>query len=308
MILCGVRRFSVFVPDWYHLNRTPNSATLSEMGQILKDKVIFITGASSGIGRETARLAARYGMHIALAARRQNKLEQVADEITAMGCQALAITCDVTHDDQTRDALQKAFDHFGRLDVLFANAGYGYFSTVDEMPEAEHRAMFETNYFGTLRTLIHGLPFLRQTSDGLKQILICSSAASEIGLPMFGAYSATKAAQDSIAGAMRAELAVEGIRVTSVHPVGTKTEFFQTAGKKSDADALQHNAPDLFTQSSQHVAKRIVKAIEKPHAEVWPNIMARFGLAGATAMPGMTAWVMRRHVKKLISENKNGRS
>lgn len=278
------------------------------MARNLTDKVLFITGASSGIGRETALLAADRGMNLALAARRLDKLNTVAQAIEAKGRRALAVACDVTDDHQTRDALQQTFDHFGRLDVVFANAGYGYFSTVDEMPEAEHRAMFETNYFGTIRTLEYGLPLLRQTPDGLKQLLICSSAASEIGLPMFGAYSATKAAQDSIAGAMRAELAVEGITVTSVHPVGTKTEFFQTAGAKSNTEALQHNAPDLFTQTSQHVARRIVKAIERPRAEVWPNVMARLGLAGATALPGMTAWVMRRHVRQLIAEHENGKS
>lgn len=278
------------------------------MARDLTNKVIFITGGSSGIGRETALQCAARGMAVAVAARRQDKLEQVVSEIEAKGRKALAVRCDVTDDDQTRDALTQSFEHFGRLDVVFANAGYGYFSTVHEMPDDEHRAMFEANYFGTIRTLKFALPLIRQTPDGLKHILICSSAASETGLPMFGAYAATKAAQDSIAGAMRAELSTEGIQVTSIHPVGTRTEFFQTAGEKSDAHSLQHNAPDMFTQSCEHVGKRITAAIRKPRAEVWPSFWSRIGLAGATAFPGLTAWVMRRHVKQLIAnhERDNG--
>ena len=276
------------------------------MSRSLQDKVIFITGASSGIGRVTALRCAEAGMDLALAARREDKLDEVAQAVTDKGRRALAIRCDVDQDEPTQAALQQAFDHFGRMDVIFANAGYGYFGEVDQTPESQHRAIFETNYFGTLRTLKFGLPLIRQTPDGLKHILICSSAASEIGLPMFGAYSATKAAQDSIAGAMRAELRDEGIYVSSIHPVGTKTEFFDTASELSRSDALQHNAPDMFTQSAEYVADRIVACLRKPRAEVWPSVLARFGMAGATALPGLTAWVMKRHVDKLRKEHTNG--
>ena len=204
--------------------------------------------------------------------------------------------------EEVKAAIEQTMQRFGRLDAVYANAGYGIFGQVDQTPEDAHRQIFEVNYFGTIRTINFALPHLRATRDGLKHILICSSAASEIGLPMFGPYSATKAAQDSIAGAMRAELRDQGIHVTSIHPVGTKTEFFAVAGDRSQEDALQHNAPDFFTQTAAHVARRIVAALRSPRAEVWPSFLSRLGLAGATALPELTAWVMKRHVRQLRRE------
>jgi short-subunit dehydrogenase len=280
------------------------------MQRDLTGKVIAITGGSSGIGAATAQACAAAGMDVALSARRRDRLEAVAELVRQQGREAVVVPGDVTDAQAQQQFFEQAWQTLGRVDVIFANAGYGIFGSVLDTPEADHRAIFETNYFATLTTLKTGVPYLRRTENGLSHVLICSSAASEIALPMFGAYAATKAAQDAIAGAMRAELAETGIVVTSVHPVGTRTEFFDTARQRSpQTDAGQPggaNTPEMFTQSVDHVAKRIVAALRRPKAEVWPMRSARWSLALATALPGLTAWLLRQQHKKVLRQASGG--
>ena len=284
------------------VHRWLNSRYTHAMPRDLTDKLIVITGASSGIGAATALSCARAGMDVVLAARRVEKLEEVKKQVEALGRKALAVACNVNQDEDVQRLFDQAWQTFGRLDAAFANAGYGVFGSVMDTDLQIHRDIFETNYFGTLRTLRAATPYLFQTSDSLKHLLICSSVASELGVPRFGAYCATKASQDCIAGAMRAELADEGIVVTSVHPVGTKTEFGDQARAKSanKQEAVKDsNTPRAFTQSAEHVAGCIVRALRQPRPEVWPSPLARYAVAFATANPRFAAWLMRRHMRKL---------
>jgi uncharacterized protein len=272
------------------------------MTRDLTDKMIVITGASSGIGAATALACAKAGMDVVVSARRTDKLKQVADEIESLGRRSLAVGCDVTVDGDVQGLMQQAQDAFGRIDAVFANAGYGIFGSVMDTDLQAHRDLFETNYYGTLRTLRSAVPYLGKTQDGLKHLLICSSVASEIGVPLFGAYCATKAAQDSIAGAMRAELADQGIIVTSVHPVGTSTEFGERAREVSpDRRAAERgsNTPQALSQTAEHVAEKTVQSLRRPRPEVWPSPLARTAVALATACPRFAAWIMRRHMRKI---------
>lgn len=261
------------------------------MARDLHGKVIAITGAGTGIGAATAIHCARAGMDISLAGRRKEKLDEAAGEIQKLGRRALAVTCDVQRDEDVERFITDTLAHFGRLDAVFANAGYGLYAAVLDTTEQQHRDIFETNYWGTVRVLRYGVPALRAQRDGLRHVLICSSAASEIGIPMFGAYSATKAAQDSIACALRGELASEEIAVTSVHPVATDTPFFEQAGRSK--------GPVRTAQAADDVARAIIKALRRPKAEVWPKPGVRFGLAITTALPGVTAWYLKRYARRM---------
>jgi short-subunit dehydrogenase len=151
------------------------------------------------------------------------------------------------------------------------------------------RAIFETNVFGTADCVRAAVPLMRKQEkrEGLRgQIVIVSSAAGRRGLPYFGAYSATKAAQLSLAEALRVELRGERIAVTSVHPVGTKTDFFTTAETVSESRLPIRHGVEV-QQTAEQVARKMVRGMERPRAEVWPLAVARVALSAATLFPGM---------------------
>ena len=276
------------------------------MARDLAGKVILITGGSSGIGAATARACAAAGMRVTLAARREEKLKDVARGVARIGAESGIpfpgprshwCTCDVDSEEDVQRLFADSWDTFGRLDAVFANAGYGIAKPLLETTDDEHHAIFETNYFGTIRTLRAAVPRLRQSADSLKHILVCSSAASEIALPMYGAYSATKAAQDSAAGALRGELASQNFHVTTVHPVGTTTEFFDAASQRSGSRYSANTPPGLM-QTPEHVADAVVACLRRPRPEVWPMPSVRLALAATTAAPRLAAWIMRRQAKR----------
>jgi short-subunit dehydrogenase len=264
----------------------------------LQGKTIVITGASAGIGRAVALACAAAGMHVVVAARREDVLADVVSEIETQGGKALAVACDVTRDEDVEALTQRVVGELGRIDAFLANAGYGLCMPVIDTPDDKARAIFETNFWGTIRCLRAAVPIMKQQGGG--HILICASAASEIAMPLYSFYCATKAAQDSVAGSLRAELSGTGIHVTTIHPIGTRTDFWQSAKQQSDLDegALGLNTPDMLMQSADHVARCVVKALHRPRSEVWPSMGSRFGLALTTAFPWMGSYVMRRLWRK----------
>ena len=266
------------------------------MGRDLTGKVIAITGASSGIGAATAVACAKAGMDIAISARREDRLQETAARVEQFGRKALIVPGDVDREEDARRLVDRTVGEWGRLDAVFANAGYGLYGPIADTTDARARAIFETNVFGTLRTIRAAVPVMRNCGEG--HILICSSAVSEIGLPMYGLYCATKAAQDSIASALRAELAHEGIHVSSVHPVGTRTEFYDTARSRSGTPEPQFNTPAPLVQTAAKVAQAIVRCLRRPKPEIWPQPMARLGLAIVTAVPAFNAMSMRSLMRK----------
>ena len=264
------------------------------MPRALRDKVILISGASSGIGRATALACAWAGMHVSIAARRADRLEEVARKVSDLNRRCHFFTANVARPDDVRRWVQEAHQTFGRVDAVFANAGYGYAGPALDMPVSAQRAMFDVNYFGTVHLLREAHPYLAHTPDGLRHLLVCSSCLSEIGPPESGVYAATKAAQDSLAQALRAELAHEGFSVTSVHPVGTKTEFFDQARARSSQQTPVDAGPRWLMQRPEKVADRVVKALKKPCPEVWPMRSFRLVAALATACPRLTAWALQK--------------
>ena len=275
------------------------------MPRDLKNKVILISGASSGIGRATALACAWAGMDVSVMARRTGKLEAVAKQVSDLNRKAHFFTGNVAEAGDVKRWVEEADGVFGRIDAVYANAGYGFVCPAMDMTVDEQRAMFDVNYFGTVHLLREAMPYLATTGDGLKHMLICSSCLSELGPPGSGVYAATKAAQDMLAQSMRAELAPEGFSVTSVHPVGTRTEFFEQAQRQSAPEqAGRIEPPDFFMQDAEKVAKRIVGALRRPCAEVWPMRTARLIAALATALPGPTAWALRKGYEKEMAKAK----
>lgn len=266
------------------------------MKRDLQGMVVLISGASAGIGRALAEELAAKGANLALAARRRDRLEQVNP---AFGATHLAIPADVSEPDQCERIVRETLDRFGRIDTLVANAGYGIHRSIAETTSDDWWRIIRTNLFGTTDLVRAAIPHmdqqpLRQRWRG--QVVIVSSAIARRTVPQFGAYAATKAAQLSVAEALRVEMRSKHIAVTSVHPIGTHTEFFDVVAEKSPQAGRSRRLKFEFMQSAQTVAHQIVRAIERPRAEVWPSRLSRFALSAATLVPGIADRLLSRRI------------
>jgi short-subunit dehydrogenase len=273
----------------------------------LRGRPIAITGASSGIGAATARACARAGMPVALAARRTDKLAAIVDEIVRAGGRAIAVPCDVVDPAQCRALIDRTVEAFGSLYAVYANAGYGVERAAADMPDADVRAMFETNFFGSLNVIRPAVERMRAsagTGGSRGHVLWCSSCVAKIALPYYGVYSATKAAQNHLGRAMRLELEPEGIHVSTVHPIGTRTEFFDRVVDLSGSAKLIEHTPDALLQSPEYVADLTVRCLRRPRAEVWTGpkgAFVRFGMSVCTFAPGLADFVLRGQVRRRLS-------
>jgi len=163
------------------------------------------------------------------------------------------------------------------------------------------RAIFETNFFGTLNTIRPALE--RMLPAGSGHILICSSCLAKLGIPLVGAYSATKAAQDHIARAMRAELKGTGVAVSSVHPVGTKTEFFDLSGAKSGGSRMMPRGAGAMMQPPERVARAMVRALRRGRGgEVWTSFAIRTAFKAANVFPAVTDLALGRLAQRWMSQ------
>jgi len=250
----------------------------------LSGKPIAITGASSGIGRATALLCARAGMPVALGARRQEKLDELAEEIERAGGRAIPVATDVDDPDSCRGLIERTVGEFGSVYAVFANAGYGFEAPVHEVSEAQHRAIFETNYWGTVNTCAPALEHMLRARTG--HVVICASSIGKVAIPYNGVYCATKAAQTMIGRAMRHELRPHGIHVSTVHPIGTRTEFFEKAEGRSRRWSRSLDASNAFMQPPERVGRAVVRCLRRPRTEVWTSLTVRWLFALMNASPG----------------------
>lgn len=193
----------------------------------MSSKVWLITGASRGFGRIWAEAALERGDKVAATAR---DVASVADLAERFGDAALPLALDVTDADQVRMAVGQAHAHFGKLDVVVNNAGYSLVGMVEEVAEADVRALFDTNYFGMLRVIQSALPLLRQQGGG--HILGVSSGLGIVPMPLIGSYCATKAAVESLHESLASEVEPFGIKVTLVEPGEYATTFASQASLK----------------------------------------------------------------------------
>jgi NAD(P)-dependent dehydrogenase (short-subunit alcohol dehydrogenase family) len=183
-------------------------------------KVWFITGTSRGFGREWALAALERGDSVAATARDLSSLDDV---VAAHGDAVLPISLDVTDRDAAFAAVAQAHAHFGRLDVVVNNAGYGQFGMVEELSEEESRAQIETNLFGALWVTQAALPFLRAQGSG--HFLQVSSIGGISAFPMVGIYHASKWALEGLSQTLAQEVAGFGIKVTLIEPGGYSTDW-----------------------------------------------------------------------------------
>jgi NADP-dependent 3-hydroxy acid dehydrogenase YdfG len=225
----------------------------------MSDPVFLITGASSGIGAETARQAVEAGFRVVLAARSRERLEELVEELGG-DQRALAVTCDVTEWEHQQSMVSDSLAYFGRLDVAFANAGFGAKrGFLEETPE-QWRAMVLTNVYGAALTIRATMPALKEARGHL---LLTGSVAGRRALPG-SLYSATKWAVTAMGESARLELNESGVRVTLIEPGMVDTPFFD------DRPSTALEAGD--------VARAVIFAVSQP-----PNVDVNEILLRSTA-------------------------
>jgi clavulanate-9-aldehyde reducatase len=230
----------------------------------LTGKAVAITGASSGIGEAIALACAKAGAAVALAARRTDRIEELAQRIEAQGGRALAITADVGEEDQARAFVQGAAEGLGGLDVLVNNAGVMMLGPIDGAPTDEWREMIHVNVFGVLYCTHAALPLLRERGGG--QIVNVSSVGGRVVGTYSGVYSLTKFGINAFSEALRRESLDAGIRVTLIEPGSVATDLRSHTRKEVLEQTLPH-FKGVTPLDASDIADTVVFAIGQP-----PNV------------------------------------
>jgi NAD(P)-dependent dehydrogenase (short-subunit alcohol dehydrogenase family) len=257
-------------------------------------KTWFITGTSRGFGREWAIAALKRGDRVVGTARDPKTMD---DLVAEHGDAFLALPLDVTDRDAVFATVKRAHEHFGALDIVVNNAGYGQFGMVEELSEAEAREQIETNLFGALWVTQAALPFLREQGSG--HFLQVSSIGGISAFPGIGMYHASKWALEGISQSLAQEVAGFGIHVTLIEPGGFSTDWGGSSARHAtplDAYAPQHeasnqrragNTPGDPTASAAAVLK-IVDADEPPLRAFFGS--APLGIATADYERRLATW------------------
>jgi NADP-dependent 3-hydroxy acid dehydrogenase YdfG len=224
--------------------------------------VLVITGASTGIGAATARRAVEFGQRVVLAARSEDKLNGLAEELGGDE-QAVAVRCDVTSWDDQQALVATALDRFGRMDAFFANAGFGAKRGFLEESVEHWKAMIDTNVLGAALSIRASLPHFREQNSG--HLILTSSIAGRRALPG-SLYSATKHAVTAMGEALRQEIADTNVKMTLIEPGAVDTPFFDDAPSGAlEADDVARAVLFALTQPPHvDVNEILVRPIHQP--------------------------------------------
>src|SRR5262245_53296983 len=259
-----------------------------------KDRVVLITGASSGIGAAAARAFAKDGARVVLAARSREKIEALAKEI---GPSALAVACDVRERKQVRAAVDAAVATFGALHIAVANAGFGIYHSAARIRDEDIDAVFRTNVYGAVYTIQEALPHLRKVRG---QAIFITSILGKAVTPGGATYNMSKHAITAFADSLRMEEPKGGIDVLVVGPGLTATEFQGNAGNRfKDFIPARKNSGGM---SAERVAKAILRASKRRKRETYLSFEGRALLALRPLIPGLTDRIVRKISGPLPSE------
>ena len=227
----------------------------------LDGKVAVVTGASSGIGEATAEALAKEGAIVVIAARREERLQDLKQKIEDTGTRALVVQCDVADEEQAHELIRKANEELGHVDILVNNAGVMLLSKVEKGLSDEWRQMFDVNVMGLLYVTDAAIEVMKEQGSG--HIVNISSVAGRRSNPMTGVYSGTKYAVNAVSEALRGELAEDGIRVTIVEPGAVATEL---PDHISDDEAQEQisGITSIETLEAEDIANAIVYATGQP--------------------------------------------
>lgn len=262
---------------------------------LFEDRVVWITGAGSGIGRALAHEMARQGADLALSGRRQDRLDQVQSEIEALGREALVLPLDVTDDTAVFAAADAVGNRFNGIDVVIANAGYGVAGRFERVTTEQWRRQFEVNVVGLTSTVRAALPFLKRNEG---RIALLGSVASMIPMPGSIAYASSKYAVRAIGQTLSMELSGQGVSCTTLHPGFVESEIAQVDNEGEFHADRQDSRPQKFMWPADKAARVCVKAIHARKREFVFTGHGRFGAFIGRHMPGVAHFAMTRNKKK----------
>ena len=230
----------------------------------IKGIVVIVTGASSGIGKATARQFGREGAKVVLAARRFDRLEELAREILAFGtgAEALVVPADLTSLEDIQMLIDRTLKRFGRIDVLVNNAGIGRLDWLENLdPRDDIEAQFDVNVLGVIQTTRQALPVMMKQRSG--HIINMCSMSSLMATPTYTIYAASKHAVHGFSEALRREVKPWGIHVSMIYPGGVQTDFGKDAGFQRKTRAA---TPKLLSLTADQVAQAVVQLARQPRA------------------------------------------
>lgn len=257
-------------------------------------KIVLITGASSGIGAAAAHAFAREGAKVALLARRRDRLDALDKELAATGAESLALECDVTQRDSIDAAVQQTIAHFGGIDVVLANAGFGVGGAMWKLDTPDYRRQFDTNVFGVIDTVYACLPHLKKAQG---RIGIVGSVMGHLGTAGYAPYCASKFAITGFAESIYFDLAQRGISVTLISPGAVESEI-----RSVNNQGVYTGKPDpshkLFTMPADQAATRIVRAMHRRTPHVILTRHAKLGIFMKRHFPRTTRVLLRITARK----------
>ena len=262
-----------------------------------KDKVVVITGASSGIGEASAIKFAKKNAKIVLVARRKEKLLQVQKEISKYTDSVLVCQCDVSNKSQVKEMSDAVLDEFGRIDILVNNAGFVIYGSVLELSIEEIESQMETNYFGMIYCTKSFLPHMIEQGTG--HIVNVASVGASFSVPGVASYCATKFAMLGFSEGLKHELSGTGVDVTVVSPIGVNTPLF-------DHPSFENfTRPTMITLSAETVANAVLKAANSSRLEIVVPSVARIGIWAKQNFPYFINPIIGNSFRKKLDKRNN---
>jgi NAD(P)-dependent dehydrogenase (short-subunit alcohol dehydrogenase family) len=264
------------------------------MAKRFENKVVWITGGGSGIGRALALAFANEGASMAVSGRREERLHEVVQELQARGAKALAVRCDVTDEASVAEAVQKVVRSWGGIDVAVANAGFAVAGRIEKLSAADWRRQLDVNVIGTAMTARYAIPHLRERKG---RLALVGSVAAMMPTPGVGAYSASKYAVRAIGQAVAVELHGSGVTCTTIHPGYIESEIAQV-DNQGRFDASRKDArPKNLMWPADRAARVMVDAIARRKRELTFTGHGKLGAFAGRHMPGLVHFGLTRAKK-----------